>query len=157
TATLHVTSPAGATAGTYQLGVSATRTGNPSDAASAAMTYTVVAPGAGGSFTDDFNRIDLGPNWQVLQGSAFSIVNNELRNGAIAGLHRAVVAGLAGATQTVTAKFASTNQNSGVPTFGFMLRYQDPSNYYFLYRQAGGTSVLRIARVVNGIATVLAS
>jgi hypothetical protein len=75
----------------------------------------------------------------------------------VAGLHRAVVPVFVGNDQTVTAKFASTSQSTGVPTFGLLLRYQDPANYYMLYRQAGGTSVLRIAKVVNGVTTVLAS
>ena len=38
-----------------------------------------------------------------------------------------------------------------------ILRYQNPTNYYLLYRQAGGTSALRIAKVVNGVTTVLGS
>jgi hypothetical protein len=118
-----------------------------------------VAPsgGGGGTFTDDFNRATLGGNWQVLQGSTMSISGNELRNGAVAGLHRAVVPTFVGADQTVSAKFASTSQSTGVPTFGLILRYQNPTNYYLLYRQTGGTSVLRIARVVNGVTTILGS
>jgi hypothetical protein len=123
------------------------------------VTYTVAPSGGGGTttFADDFNRASLGVDWQVLPGSSFSIVSNELRNGAVAGLHRAVVPGFAGANQTVMARFASTNQSTGAPTFGLILRYQNPTNYYLLYRQSGGTSVLRIAKVVNGVTTVIGS
>ena len=38
-----------------------------------------------------------------------------------------------------------------------MLRYRDARNYYLCYRQVGGSSVLRIAKVVNGVETVLKS
>jgi len=158
TTTMSVTSSASAPPGDSNIVATATKTGSPSDNASAQVTYTV-APSGGGSatFADDFNRATLGSNWQVLQGSTMSIASNELRNGAAAGLHRAVVPTFAGADQTVSAKFASTSQSTGVPTFGLILRYQNPTNYYLLYRQAGGTSVLRIAKVVNGVTTVLGS
>ena len=38
-----------------------------------------------------------------------------------------------------------------------MLRFQDPNNYYLLYRQMGGSSQLRISRIMNGIETILVS
>ena len=38
-----------------------------------------------------------------------------------------------------------------------MLRFLDPNNYYLLYRQMGGSSLLRISRITNGLETVLAS
>ena len=63
---------------------------------------------------------------------------------------------LVGATQLVTASFASTNNNSG-PRFGVVVRYQNPQNYYICYRQVGGSSVLRIAKVQNGVETMLKS
>ena len=60
-------------------------------------------------------------------------------------MHTAVRAGLVGATQTVTARFASTGSNLG-PRFAVLLRYKDPTgNYYLCYRLAGGSSSLRIS------------
>ena len=56
----------------------------------------------------------------------------------------------------VAASFASANNNSG-PRFGLIVRYQNPQNYYICYRQVGGSSVLRIAKVQNGAETVLKS
>jgi hypothetical protein len=37
------------------------------------------------------------------------------------------------------------------------MRYRDALNYYMCYRMAGGTSVLRISKVVNGVEIVLKS
>ena len=50
------------------------------------------------------------------------------------------------ATQMVWASFASTDNNSA-PRFGVVVRYQDPQNYYSCYRQVGGSSVVRIAKM----------
>ena len=36
-----------------------------------------------------------------------------------------------------------------------VLRYQNPQNYYLVSRLAGGTTGLRISRIVNGVETVL--
>jgi len=41
--------------------------------------------------------------------------------------------------------------------YGFVLRYQNPSNYYRLYRSSGASSFLYISKVVNGTETLLAS
>ena len=60
------------------------------------------------------------------------------------------------ATQTVEASFASTDNNSA-PRFGVVVRYLDAQNYYMCYRQVGGSSVVRIAKVQNGTETVLKS
>jgi len=37
------------------------------------------------------------------------------------------------------------------------MRYRDAVNYYMCYRMTGGTSVLRISKVVNGLEIVLKS
>jgi len=63
---------------------------------------------------------------------------------------------LTGATHLVEATFASTNNNTA-PRFGLVVRYQSPQNYYLCSRQVGGSSVLRIAKVQNGVETVLKS
>jgi hypothetical protein len=38
-----------------------------------------------------------------------------------------------------------------------VVRYQDLENYYLCYRQVGGSSTVRIAKVQNGVETVLKS
>ena len=158
TTTLNVTSAPSAP-GPYTTVATAAKTGRPSDAASASMTYTVAPPPTDGghTFRDDFNRTTLASNWQVIEG-VMTIENNELRNGAAVGPHRAVVPALAGGDQTVTASFASTAVGAkGLRSFGLILRYQNPTNYYMLFRQAGGSSLLQIAKVVNGVTTILGS
>lgn len=72
------------------------------------------------------------------------------------GIVLAVVAGMSGATQSASADFTSVDNNLG-PRFGIVLRYQNQNNYYIAYRQTGGSSQLRIAKVVNGGETVLAA
>ena len=37
------------------------------------------------------------------------------------------------------------------------MRYRDPQNYYICYRQVGGSSIVRIAKMQNGVETVLKS
>jgi RHS repeat-associated protein len=68
---------------------------------------------------------------------------------------------LLGLTQTVSADFTSAGNNAA-PTFGVVLRCQDcntagvpPSNYYRIYRATGGSSLLKISKVVGGVETVL--
>jgi hypothetical protein len=85
-----------------------------------------------------------------------TIEGQELKNTGIAGDHIAVFPGLSDFTQTVSADFASVDNNLG-PRFGVILRYQDPQNYYRIYRAIGGSSVLRISKVVAGTETVLAT
>ena len=113
----------------------------------------------GGGFTDGFDRADdpaaLGNGWSPVSGS-FQIVSGEARNQASKVLHMAVRPELQGVAQTVSTTFASTNSNVS-PRFGVVLRYRDAGNYYLCYRQVGGSSVVRIAKVVNGVETVLKS
>jgi hypothetical protein len=59
------------------------------------------------------------------------------------------------ATGKVTAKFTSLNNNTA-PAFGLVFAFVDARNYYAAYRQVGGTSVLKIVRVTNGVETVVA-
>jgi hypothetical protein len=118
--------------------------------------------------TDTFTRgpsTDLGaatlagpsgqaPWSEVGVGDQFSINANELRNSPGAGNHIAVLPSVTGPTQTVAADFASVD-NGPVPKFGVILRYQDSQNYYLAYRKPGNASVLRIAKIVGGVETVL--
>jgi len=67
-----------------------------------------------------------------------------------------VVSNLSGATQSAGADLTSVDNNLG-PRFGILLDYQDPLNYYLVYRQVGGSSRLLISRFVNGVETILAS
>jgi hypothetical protein len=109
-----------------------------------------------GVFSDAFDRANapsLGNGWSTVAGSP-SLKSGEARGGT--GQAIAVQTAFAGPTQTVEARFASTNNNIG-PRFGVVLRYRDPKNYYVCYRQAGGSSVIVISRVQNGVEKVLKS
>ena len=107
---------------------------------------------------DDFDRADasvLGNGWITVAGSLM-IQGAQARNAPARVMHTGIQAGLVGATQSVSASFASVDNNLG-PLFGLLLRYKDSRNYYWCYRATGGASVVRIARVVNGVETVLKS
>ena len=156
---LQVTSSATAGAGPYGVSLSTSESGL---FGSAGATYTVMevaAGGGGGGFTDGFDRADdpaaLGNGWLPVSGS-FQIVSGEARNQVSKVLHMAVRPELQGVAQTVSTTFASTGNNVA-PRFGVVLHYLNAGNYYLCYRQIGGSSVLRIAKVVNGVETVLKS
>ena len=119
------------------------------------------------SAADDFNRgnsTNLGAAtlanppgqapWTEVGGDQFSISNNELRTSAGTGNHIAVLPSVTGPTQTVAADFASVN-STAVPKFGVVLRYQNSQNFYLAYRKPGNSSLLRIAKIVGGVETVL--
>ncbi|MEX0681955.1 MAG: hypothetical protein WED85_02870 [Dehalococcoidia bacterium] len=126
------------------------------------IVVAVVAFGALASasttFEDAFDRsrsTTLGQGWQEVQGDQL-IQGNELRSAAgITGTSIAIQPSTASSEQTVSAMFASSNNNS-VPVLGLVLRYESPQAYYAFYRLVGGTSVLRIAKVSNGQELVLA-
>jgi hypothetical protein len=162
--TLQITSlsvPSGA----YTIVSAATSTTASPLSGSASMLYNVgpyvpppPPPPTGPGFTDTFDRPDspvLGNGWSVIAGSLM-LQAGEVRNQSTSTFGLAVQPGLMSATQTVAASFASTNNNSG-PRFGVVVGYQNPQNYYICYRQVGGSSVLRIAKVQNGAETVLKS
>ena len=154
---LQVTSSATASAGPYGLSLSTSESGL---FGSAGASYTVMVVAAGGAgFTDGFDRADdpaaLGNGWSAVSGS-FQIVSGEARNQASKVLHVAVRPELQGVAQTVSTTFASTSNNVS-PRFGVVLHYLSAGNYYLCYRQIGGSSVVRIAKVVNGVETVLKS
>ena len=159
--TLSITSPMTAVPATYGFGVSTSEGGL---VGSSGGSYTVSPPpdvvspppGDPGTFVDTFARTDapaLGNGWTMAAGN-ISIVSGEARNDVWKTLHVAVQPALSGADQSVSGTFASASNNVG-PRFGVLLRYRDPRNYYLCYRQIGGASVLRIARVVNGVEKVL--
>jgi hypothetical protein len=130
-----------------------------STTASTSVLYNLVSDDTGpGTFTDNFNRPDspvLGNGWSVVTGS-FMIQSLEGRNQADNPFSLAVQPGLTGATQTVAASFTATDNNAS-PRFGVVVRYRNAQNYYYCYRELGGSSALRIARVQNGVETVLKS
>lgn len=122
-----------------------------------AMANTL-ATGTGSTFSDDFNRADstiLGNGWVEASGD-LSISGGVVRNAGTSGYHTAVQAGLTGTSLAASADFARLSTLGGT-RLGVVLRYQDMRNYYFLGRLTGGTSQLRIVRVVNGAETVLAA
>ena len=154
-ATLQLTSPTAAAAAAYTATVVAA---GDTQSASASAEYVVMLPSGGGSgaFADGFDRDDtsvLDNNWSPVFG-ALMIVAGEARSPATRGAHMSVQSGLVGAAQTAGASFASVDNNSA-PRLGVALRYQNPTNYYRCYRTGGGSSVARIAKVVNGKETVL--
>jgi hypothetical protein len=156
--TMQVKSPASASSGPYAISLTASNASAPSYSGSSTAMYTVATGGSGaaGTFTDVFSRDDsstLGNGWTQVSGSLM-IQGRQARNAAMKTSHTAVQATLVGATQIVSGSFASMDNNSG-PRFGLILRYKDPQNYYTCYRQAGGSSLFRIAKVVNGMETVL--
>ena len=78
---MSVTSDPEAAPDQYTISATATRVGGSADNGSASVVYTVAPSGGGNiSFTDNFNRLTLGGDWQVLDGSGFSIGGNELRD-----------------------------------------------------------------------------
>lgn len=109
-----------------------------------------------GTFVDLFARPDsltLDNGWSEVGGDLL------LSAGAVVhvskpGLHTAVQDSLLGADQVVSATFFNLNKNAS-PRMGLVLRYKDINNYYFIGRRAGGTSELFIARVQNGVETLL--
>lgn len=123
-----------------------------------ALTVTVTSSPGPTAFSDDFNGPDS-PNllnqWQEAQGDLV-IISDEARNAALTGTHIAIQPALSGLTHAAAASFATVD-NKGGPRLGVVLRFHDPQNYYLFYRQVGGSSVLRISRIVNGSETVLAS
>lgn len=122
------------------------------------VTVTVEEAGETYLISDAFDRPNsslLGNGWVEALGNLV-IAQHELRTDAFKGLHLAVLPRLLGSSQTVAVDFASVDNNPA-PRFGIILRYRDPLNYYLLYRQAGGTSALRISRIQNGKETILAS
>lgn len=126
------------------------------------LIATIVAddagvPGSGspGTFVETFAGPDddaLDAQWSVVRGSLM-VVDGQARNEPDGGEHLAVATVLVGARQSAAADFSSV-RNSGM-RMGVALRYQDPLNYYAVYRR-GGTSRLVVAKVVDGVETVLA-
>lgn len=151
---LDVTSPSSAQDAFYTISVKATNSTYSTFFASTSATYVVSTGTTPGTFTDNFNRQDstlLGASWTEVGNLVIS--SNQLKNGG-SGNNYAAVAALGGATQSAEADFTSVRNDTG-GHFGVILRYQDPKNYYMLYRKVGGSSVLRISKVVNGVETVL--
>jgi hypothetical protein len=158
--TLRITSAA-VPSGSYTIVGAAISTATSGLSGSTPMVYNVTANDPpvppGPTFNDTFDRPNapvLGNGWSVGTGGMM-IETGEARNQpGTSGL--VVQPGLAGPTQMVAASFASTNNNSA-PRFGVVVRYQSPQNYYICYRQVGGSSALRVAKVQNGVETVLKS
>ncbi len=159
TAALQVTSSATAANGNFPVTATATNGSATSFKATGSATYVVTTSGGTtGTFSDDFNRPDntaIGAAWTQVAGS-FVINGTMLKNAPQAGNAIAVVSALSGATQTASADFTSAHNNPG-PRFGIILRWQNATNYYLVYRQTGGSSRLLISKIVNGVETILGS
>jgi outer membrane protein assembly factor BamB len=131
------------------------------------VTITVTAGGGGvpGTFTDTFSRADndiLGgpnpppdPQWTEVIGNLI-IAGQQLKNG-LRGDNIAILPTLVGEAQSASGDFISSDNNAS-PRLGVLLRVQGQDaarNHYRLYRISGGTSQLRISKLVNGNETVL--
>ena len=109
------------------------------------------------STTDAFERPNstvLGNGWTKVSGN-LRIVDGTLQNHAQKARHLAVQEAFVMPAGRVTAKF--TLVNGGGPSFGLVFGYRDPLNYFAAYRRVGGSSVMRIVRVVGGVEQVIAT
>jgi hypothetical protein len=138
-----------------------------SDSDTVTITVAPSGGGGGGSFQDSFTRADndilggpspSGPQWaEPVVNSQYTgnlrITGNKLVNTA-RGDNIGYLPTLTGANQSASGDFISTDNNAS-PRLGVLLRYQDPRNHYRLYRISGGTSQLRISKIINGAETIL--
>jgi hypothetical protein len=118
-------------------------------------------PGAPGTFTDTFTRPDapaLGNGWTSTNWSIKADPQTgQQRAMSIAAKKPAMsvaLAPLSGVTQTVRADFVPVDLTG--ERFCLLLRWTATGGY-MACRATGGTSVLRLIRVVNGVETVLRS
>ena len=142
--------PTGTATGTPTATRTATETRTPTATPTAIPSQT--------TFIDNFDRPDstvLGNGWVEMTGD-LSIAGQQLQNGAAAVDHLAVASTIVSSTQAVSADFASSG-NHAAPSFGIVLRYQSPGNYYRIYRSTRGSSGLRISKLVNGAEKILKS
>jgi hypothetical protein len=162
--TLRVTSPSSAPTGSYTISIASSNQGGtsaqggPYSGSTTAVYNNVATPGGSGTsaFEDHFPRADspaLGNGWTPVSGTLM-VKGYEARNASVKTMHTAVQAGLVGASQIVSARFASVDNNLG-PRFGLWVRVKDSKNYYACSRQTGGSSLLVISKVVNGVEKVL--
>ena len=123
----------------------------------AGLPFATLASGATATFQDGFDRPDsttLALGWQEVQGDLL-IKDAEMRSATgLSGDSIAIQSSSGSDQQTISARFASSNNNAA-PALGLILRYTGPQAYYALYRLVGGTSVLRIVKVANGQQVVL--
>lgn len=149
------------TPGFYTTTLTVTDNGQPPLTATDTSISTINPSDSCSTFDDAFTRVDsptLGNGWIETANASLSISNGQLAN-ASSGTSIAYPACIFGLNQTVEADFTSVDNNPN-PRFGIILRMQSPQNgspqsYYWLYRIAGGTSALRISKVVNGTETIL--
>jgi hypothetical protein len=156
--TLTVTSPFGTPDGTYPVSSSAVNASAAGYSGAGTASYLVSSVAVAlGAYTDSFDRPDsgdLGSRWADVVGSLGTSSNMAKTPLGAGGDNAAVLTMLSGATQTAEADFTSVDNNMG-PRFGVILRYQDPLNYYLVYRQTGGSSRLLVSKIVNGVETIL--
>jgi hypothetical protein len=152
--------------GSYPIAGAATSTALLKLSGSASVIYKVAAApggdtggGTSGTLVDGFDRPDsatsLGNGWSTVAGT-LGVTSGQASSAASRTLHAAVQPTLRGATQTASAQFTSSDNNAS-PRFGLFARYVDAQTYYACYRQVGGSSVVRIAKVVNGAEKILKS
>ena len=132
------------------------------------VKITVTQSGGGGTpgvFLDDFNRnysptlggpSETGPQWTEAIGNL--VINNQRVENALRGDNIGILPALVGANQSASGDFSASDNNAS-PRLGLLLRVQGDAarNHYRLYRISGGSSQLRIAKLVNGAETILKS
>jgi hypothetical protein len=152
----QVTSAPGTPDGLYSVPVTAMRNGSASEGTTAVATYVVhnLDDPAGG-VTDGFDRPDsatLGNGWAEMAGDLS--ITAAVTNGGGKGLDLAVLPELVASSQVAAADFTPDPARIG-GRYGIVLRFQDPANYYAVYRQLGSASNVQIAKVVNGVEKIL--
>ncbi len=123
----------------------------PAPAATPAPTATPAPPASKQvDFMESFNEADNFPLtsiWKILSGQA-AIRSQQLK--MITKSSLVMAAGIVSKNALVTADFVSLNNNAS-PFFGLVMHYQPDGSYYRFSRQMGGTSQVRITKIVAGV------
>lgn len=112
------------------------------------ITVNIQSETALTSFSEGFERSDstlVGNGWREDLGD-WTISANQLKT------TKPSIAGYVTTDVTLKADMKRTNSNGG-GEFCLLLRYQDPKNHYALCRLQGGSSNLKIFKMVGGVRT----
>lgn len=127
----------------------------PSPSPTPTPTPPPAPPSIGKSLSDNFDRSSgaLKNSWSVIHGE-LNIKSGKAVSGLTKAYHTAIQPGFTGANMSASAVFAKVSK-TGASRLGVILRFVDENNYYFIGRQTGGSSQLKIVRVLNGIEKIL--
>ncbi len=136
------------TAGSYPITLTAT---DGTLVTTVTMMVTIATAGTCASpFSDNFNTTTLNSCWSKVSGG-WSILNNQLTNGATATTQLITIPTIVGSTQSVTVTITPTNTQA--TKMGVVLR-QQAGNYYICDKEYGGSAIYRISKVTNNTAPV---